>query len=505
MHLPTCILLFLTGTGLASAQSIATPWSMHGHDAQHTGLSKTASNAIGRVKWQMPVDLSPQYSGTSLLAHYGSPLITRANTVIVPVKTGATDGFRIDARDGVTGLPKWTITTDYTLPPHGWVPPMGIALNPKGRLYFAGTGGTLKYRDAPDDASGAEGRIAFYGTANYDANPGTFDSNVKISTPITCDRYGNLFFGFKVLGATTPTLQSGIARIAEDGTGSWVAATTAANDAGISQVVMNCAPAMSNDHKSLYIAVSNGGYGAGYLLRLDNQTLATLSKVRLKDVRNTTTDAILPDDGSACPTVGPDGDVYFGVLESPFFSNHLRGWLLHFNAALDTAKPAGSFGWDDTASIVPAKLVASYTGSSSYLVMTKYNNYAGAGGDGINRLAVLDPNDTQPDPIQPGSGKTVMKEVITVAAPTPDDEYSSIPGAVREWCINTAAVDPFTKSIIAACEDGKTYRWDFTTNTLSENLRLTDGIGQAYTPSVIGVDGTVYCIANATLYALAPP
>jgi hypothetical protein len=51
-------------------------------------------------------------------------------------------------------------------------------------------------------------------------------------------------------------------------------------------------------------------------------------------------------------------------------------------------------------------------------------------------------------------------------------------------------------------EDGRVYRWDFTTNTFSESLTLTDGVGEAYTPTVIGVDGTVYVIANATLFAL---
>ena len=60
----------------------------------------------------------------------------------------------------------------------------------------------------------------------------------------------------------------------------------------------------------------------------------------------------------------------------------------------------GGFGWDDTPSIVPAAMVPSYAGTSSYLLMTKYNNYRGVGtGDGINRLAVIDPRATQIDPI----------------------------------------------------------------------------------------------------------
>src|SRR6185312_9428310 len=70
------------------------------------------------------------------------------------------------------------------------------------------------------------------------------------------------------------------------------------------------------------------------------------------------------------------------------------------------------------------------------------------------------------------------------------------------WCINTAAVDPQTGSVLANSEDGKLYRWDLATNTFSEQITLTPGIGEAYTPTVIGVDGTVLAINNATLFAV---
>ena len=113
------------------AQSIALPWSGHGHDPQHTGVSQVTSKAMQRILWQMPVDLAPQYVGTTLYAHYGTPLVTRQNTVIVPVKTGAYDGFRIEARDGATGAQKWQIVTNYSLPSHNWVPHFGTALTPK--------------------------------------------------------------------------------------------------------------------------------------------------------------------------------------------------------------------------------------------------------------------------------------------------------------------------------------------------------------------------------------
>jgi hypothetical protein len=91
-------------------------WLSHAHDAQHTGISRVASQPLKRVHWQTPVDLQPQLSFGELLIHYGSPLITSRNTVIVPVKTGATDGFRVESRDGRDGSMKWTLNTDYSVP-----------------------------------------------------------------------------------------------------------------------------------------------------------------------------------------------------------------------------------------------------------------------------------------------------------------------------------------------------------------------------------------------------
>jgi WD40 repeat protein len=186
------------------------------------------------------------------------------------------------------------------------------------------------------------------------------------------------------------------------------------------------------------------------------------------------------------------------VHESTQGQHNSRGWLLHFDATLAQLKTPGSFGWDDTASVVPAAMVPGYTGNSSYLLMTKYNNYGRSGsGDSKNRIAVLDPNSTQADMITPS--QLVMKEVLTILGPTPDPSF---PGGVTEWCINTAAVDPFSKSIIVNSEDGYLYRWDLTTNTLSQKIKLTSGLGESYTPTAVGADGLVYAINNAVLFAV---
>src|SRR5450432_167636 len=406
----------LPGSGFSQALNI--PWNGYGHDAQHTANSAVASQPLTNIHWSTPIDLNPPGSG-DIFIHYGSPMVTAANTVLVPVKTGVADGFQVNAFSGANGTLLYTLATDYTLPPHGWTPSFSATLSLRNRLYYAGPGGTVNYRDQVDSAAGATGQIAFYGNALYGANQAAFNSSVQISTPLTSDRFGDIFFGFVAQGANPANLVSGIARIGVNGVGSWVSAQTAAGgDAFITQVTLNCAPALSNDHRTLYFAVSNGSeFGAGYLVSVNSTSLAPVAHVLLPDPRGGL--ATVSSNSSATPMVGPDGDVYYGVLENPCCSSHNdRGWLLHFNSTLAQMKTPGSFGWDTTAAVVPKAAVASYTGSSPYLILTKYNNYAGIGsGDGVNKVAVLDPNAAMQDPY--GSAPVqVMQEVMTVTGAT---------------------------------------------------------------------------------------
>ena len=469
-------------------------WAGYGGNAQHTALSTVASQPLEAIRWSAPIDLNPVLSGEVLYAHYGTPAITTAGTLLMPVKTTATGDFVIQGRNERNGTLLWSIPTNYVVPASAWFPSFGMGLNAAEGLAVPAIGGKVAMIDAPDSPNATISRtLIFYGQANYDQNPSAYDSKVFITTPITGDSAGNIYFGYKVNGSTPMGLQSGIARIAADGTSTYVAATTAASDANINQVAMNSAPALSNDGKTLYVSVSNGSFG--YLVALNSTTLATQNKVLLKDPKSGANATVI-DISTASPLVGPDGDVYYGVLGN---TNGSRGWLTHFNKDLSVQKTSGAFGWDDTQSIVPASMVPSYTGTSSYLLMSKYNNYAGSG-DGVNRIAILDPNHTSIDPI---SGFAAMTPVLSLAGPTPDDEQTAnYPFAVKEWCINTAVVDPATKSVLVNSEDGKIYRWDLTTNTFSQVVDLTEGRAEAYTPTFIGPDGAVFAINDAILFAI---
>ena len=484
----------MVSLSFTSAQQVASrSWPNYAHDPQHSAVSAVAVQPLKTIHWSTPVDLDPP-SG-EILIHYGSPIITAGNTVIVPVKTG-TDSFRVEAHNGTDGTVLWMQNTNYHAPSSAAFLPSFSPVLSHNRLYIPAAGGIVLVRENPDQSTGKFSRLAFYGLSNYDADPQTYNKNVEINTPITVDSQGNIYFGFLVLGSTPIGLQSGLARISASGVGASITAASAAADPQITEVNMCSAPALSQDESTLYVGVNGPSAGYGYLVSLNSQTLATIATVRLKDP-SSGLDAWIYSGSSASPTVGPDGDVYFGVLENPFPDHNDRGWLLHFDSTLTQTKIPGSFGWDDTPSIVAASLVSSYQGTSSYLIMTKYNNYKDIGtGNGVNKIAVLDPNATESDPIIPSV--KVMNEVLTIKGVTPDP---TLP-AVREWCINTAAVDPITKSILANSEDGKLYRWDLTTNNFSQRIILSGGIGEAYTPTVIGPDGTAYAINDAVLFAI---
>jgi len=518
MRLPCFLQMAIAGGMAFYGNPAAFPqgWPEYGHDPQHTTISSRGAQTPEVTRWSTPVDLAPQYDGSDLYIHYGSPVITPGNTLILPVKTGATDSFQVEARAaGNYGALLWTLVTDYSVPPHDWFPICGVTLCSNGpTVVVPAAGGTILARTAPDSNDGTTARLAFYGIDNYDSDPDTCNAAIHICTPISSDALGNLYFGYVSTGAALPGfpdgIPSGLARISTTGVGSFVSAAEMSGDGSMSKVATNCAAAFSNDGTTLYVVVdnispfANGGFGQGYLCALDSTTLARKSSVFLEDPRSIGA-ACVTDDSSATPTVGPDGDVYYGVLEADLGSNNFRGWLLHFSSDLSTTKLAGAFGWDDTPSVVPASAVPSYSGPSSYLLLTKYNNYAGIGsGDGVNRLALVDPNTPFTDPV---SGAAAMNPFITVKGVTPDPDWvDEYPNAVREWCINSAAVDPANHCALVNSEDGHLYRWDFTKATdapgqLSPGLYLAPATGEAYTPTVVGPDGAVYAINNARLFS----
>jgi hypothetical protein len=46
------------------------------------------------------------------------------------------------------------------------------------------------------------------------------------------------------------------------------------------------------------------------------------------------------------------------------------------------------------------------------------------------------------------------------------------------------------------------YRWDLVSNSFTQKIQLTSGLGEAYTPTAIGPTGSVLAINNGVLFSV---
>ncbi len=576
-------------------------WGSFGGNAQHTEVSQVAAQPVNQLLWSTSLDLAPWGA-----VHYGDPIFTPGNTVIVPVKvtySGQVQGgnnFFLEGLDDVTGAVEWTsavtgsitgatnaspivitspnnglvsgetvsiggvqgntnangtstittinansfslngttgngaysggglwaynpTSTSYIDPKYSWTPPYQPVYDPvNDRVYFPGPGGTLDYISHPDSPGSSTPTVvqeAFYGTSSYTANKSAYNSSIFINTGLTVDTAGNVYFGFTETGSNPSGINDGgIARITPSGVGTYVLAATAVgqtNDGNWSPA-LGSSPALSNDGSTLYLGINDSGYNLSpssaqynsYLVAVNTATMTPQHAVHLLDP-SSGLGAGMRSVSTASPMVAPDNTVFLGVFGNPY--NGSRGFMLHFSGNLSTEYTPGAFGWDDTASIIPASMVPSYTGSSSYLILAKYNNYANAevgepyGGSGVNKIAILDPYASQLDPnYDPNPNLQVMKEIMTLASPSPDldNQAAGDPDAVREWCTNGTVVDPANDSVFINNEDGYTYQWNLGTDEISNAVEVTSGVGVPYTPTAIGPNGEVFSDNGGTLFAL---
>ena len=221
-------------------------------NAQHTGVFEPPATDLNAIRWSTSIDRRQTFNNT----HYGSPLVTAANTLIVPVKTEG-DGFQIKVFDGKTGEQNGgTIDTDYVLPSHNWIPVYQPVLttvrdSPTGpvrqrRLYYRRRrrNAFLCHQSGSPERPANPRRLLRSGCVR----PRQGGLHVVCVRQYAIDgrQRGQVYFGFRVQGRPAPlsTTQSGFARIAPDGNGTYVLAGAAAADVAITRDTHNSAPAL---------------------------------------------------------------------------------------------------------------------------------------------------------------------------------------------------------------------------------------------------------------------
>ena len=233
-------------------------WPGYARDAQHSALGAIASQPFSRIRWLTQVDLAPQY--TRLVA--ADPLRLAGDHRTQRRHRAGEDrrNRRLSDRGparGRTAIVLWSAATDYVLPPHNWVPSFEPCITPGNRVYAPRVGRTpalsRRCRQQPPARSRPPCSTARPRTRPR-PRPSTRRSSSTRRSPR--DANGNVFFGFIVTGANPAGSSAASRASAPTASAPGSRRSTAAASAAIGQVAMNCAPALSADGSTLYVAVN---------------------------------------------------------------------------------------------------------------------------------------------------------------------------------------------------------------------------------------------------------
>ena len=525
----------------------AAAWPQFGRDATHTGSAPNAAQPLQVVAASVVMDpfadIQRAIAGDSLLVHYATPLID-GDDVFVEIKGGTytagdwstqTWGVQALRWQGSALVPRWTVVSDWKP-----VPFVGGGVGPffepvfqpvlaNGYLFMPGMGGSV-LRVGRDSGQIID-RIG---------GPQPLDSSTFVSGPIVADAGGSLYYNVIALARTQPwnndVRDAWITRITPAFAVSmghfsnlvpsapiptaqcfgsfafselpWPPSPNAVpptSTCGSQRPGINVAPAVAPDGTIYTISRAHLNSRYTYLIALD-ATLTPKWSASLRDRFNDGCNVLLPpngtpggcregalqgvdpsdntpgagravEDSSSSPLVAPDGSVFYGAYTR---YNYVQGHLMHFSAS-GTYLGAYRFGWDITPAIFPR--------TNGYSIVTKENHYpVGSYCDAPTQC----PNVRRPtDP--PGYFVTRLDESLAVewTVRNPNDQ---------EWCVNGPAIDRNGVSYVNA-EDGFLYAIG-TDGKIRESIRLTESLGQAYTPVAIDDSGRVYAEKAGKLFVV---
>jgi outer membrane protein assembly factor BamB len=482
-------------------------WSQWGGTSLHTSstsaVGQTPSVQLASLTYDPFVSQEQAEEHGVLLAHYQVPLID-GNQIFLEYKTGT----YVSCNPAGSGQPYpcgpnawnneiwneraftwqngslvdlWNFQSDWKPEPNsnfgglpksyglvGWEPVFHAALW-NSYVFVPGWAGTIYQLNESD------GKVV----AHYD--PASGNPNAYVSSPLTIDSNGNVYYNVIVLDSTRPWTadipDAWLVKITPQGMvqkASYKVLVPGANTkcfdgavpCGSQRPGINVAPAVSADGSMIYVATRGHlpvGFELSYVIAV-NSDLTPAWQTSLRNLVSKGLAGFILDEASSSPVVLPDGSVLFGMSSSGTYY-----YMVKFSSA-GQYLAAYNFGWDDTPAV--------YAHDGTYSVITK-NNQLGPLGPFF--MTQLDSN---------------LVPEWSFKDPTSDQDH---PHGL-EWCVNAPAVDA-NGTVYADSEDGNLYAIN-QGGTLKGNVFLQESIGAAYTPVSIGRDGKIYTENDGQMFVL---
>ena len=305
----------------------------------------------------------------------------RAQHLVLPVKTTPAAAFRIEARSGGNGGLIWTADSDYVMPPHNWVPSYNVTLDVGQPPLRARRGRQAAVRTTPTRAAARCARSS--STAPRPTTPRRPrsmppSSSTRRSPSMPRQRVLRLHGDGRECRRSRQRhrpRRRRRRRHLDIGGG-------AARRHGIDKVAMNSAPALSIDGKTLYVAVNTRARPASASrlpararqrdARGQGKARADRSRHAARRRASATTAPPRPRSAPTATSTSACSKRTFGAHNAPRLAAALR------RHARDDRGRAASAGTTRPRSC-RRRWCRPTRGTSSYLLMTKYNNYAGVG------------------------------------------------------------------------------------------------------------------------------
>lgn len=452
------IFIFSTGASLYA------DWNQWAHDPQHTGyVADVTGQSLAVKRWSITIDNSIAPSG-DLLVHYASPIIDSTNTIFMTEKEKiGTVIHRRVMKLNAAGTVLCKYETDYVPPPSSWEPVLHPLLV-NGYLYVPGARGILRIVDSNDCSE--VGYLAPYELPEDPAQLQQLLTTAFVGGLPTLDDSGNIYYPFLVRGTPPLGLKSRFVMIDAKGNINSATYDDLVGQTG-ARPALNSGAAIGPDGTIYTGAVKPGFSNEGYLLALNpDLSLKWRGDMSADPARK----ALIIDQSSSCPVVGPDGKVFYGGWNGNGLS---QGYLYAFSAA-GAYLNNFEFGWDTTPAIYPDP----DGDPNHYHLVQKYNKYL----EQRYFMVSLNPN--------------------TMAI---ECQWELVG---REWCINAPAIDA-DGAIYTNGEDGYLYRMtgmypgtDGMCAPQVTRIELERARDAAYTPLALGPDGTIYTLNNGSLFAV---